>query len=595
MSEYKDKMQEIKMNLNQPKFWSAFTSRDDLKQFNMDALLLFALQLRFGVDDIFTIAANSLTEGSDDKKADMVYIDTDSGHAVIAQTYLSSKLSNNEAPANKASDLNAAVSWLLNRPLNELPITIKSHAEGLRRAIQDKEITTLHIWYVHNLPESQNVQNELKTVEHTAQSAVKQNFPDSGITDIQTLEVGINTLEDWYESVSTPILVTDTFKIPINGGYKESSSDWQAYVTSIPTKWLYDSFRKYKTKLFSANVRDYLGSRDIDANINYGIKNTASEDPSRFWVYNNGITVLVHEFEEIKENDKMFIKFKGISIVNGAQTTGAIGSLENHPDENAMLPVRFITCRDAQTIQNIVRYNNSQNKITASDLRSNDRIQGRLEREFRTIPNVVYSSRRGSHEDVIRRRPNLLPSVTAGQALAALHQNPDVAYHQKTKMWVLDDLYYKYFNEQTSAKHIVLAYSLLLAVEKKKVLLLSKSKNNTLTIFETDQLYFFRLRGSTFLLSSAIATCIEVFLNKAIPNSFRLVFKENISPEQGATIWKPIVEVASAFTGYLTNGLSDGFKNQDAVNTAIRTFRDFIVSTKSPNSKIYAEFAKEVI
>lgn len=582
------------MNVNQPKFWSAFTSRDDLKQFNVDALLLFALQLRFGIDDIFTVAANSLTDGNDDKKADMVYIDADSGHAVIAQTYLSHKLSNKEAPANKASDLNAAVSWLLSRPLDELPITIKSHAEELRRAIQDKEITTLHIWYVHNLQESKNVQDELKTVEHTTQTSFHKHFPNSA-TEIQTLEVGINTLEDWYKSVSTPILVTDNFKIPIKGGYKESASDWQAYITSIPASWLYSSFHKYKAKLFSANVRDYLGSRDIDANINSGIKNTASEDPSHFWVYNNGITALVHNFKESKEDDKLFIEFNGISIVNGAQTTGAIGSLGNHPNEDAMIPVRFITCRNVPTIQNIVRYNNSQNKITAPDFRSNDRIQTKLQIAFENIPDVVYSARRGGHEDVIRRRPNLLPSVTAGQALAALHQNPDVAYHQKTKIWELDELYSRYFNDNTSARHIVFAYSLLLSVEKKKILLLSKSKNNTLTIFETDQLNFFRLRGSTFLLSSAIATCLEVFLDKPIPNSFRLAFKDNISPEQGAIIWEPIVEVASAFTNSLSNGLSDGFKNQDAVSTAIRTFRDFIVSTKSSNSKIYAEFAKQVI
>ena len=84
-------------------------------------------------------------------------------------------------------------------------------------------------------------------------------------------------------------------------------------------------------------------------------------------------------------------------------------------------------------------------------------------------------------------------------------------------------------------------------------------------------------------------------MDKPIPNFFRLVFKENISPEQGVTIWEPIVEIASAFTDSLSKGLSDGFKNQDAVSTATRTFRDFIVSTKSSNSKIYANFAKEVI
>ncbi len=302
------------MVTNGSSFWEAFKSRDDLEKFGPDALLLFALQLRFGIEDISMEASNSLVEGGDDKKADLIYIDSESGYAVIVQAYMSQSLDKKEAPANKASDLNTAISWLLNRRIDDLPITIKSHAEELQQAIRDKAIKRIYIWYVHNLPESENVKRELATVELTSKSAIKVNFPECDDIDIQALEVGTSTLEEWYKSISTPILVSEEFQIPIPGGFEIGEADWKAYVTSISAKWLYQQFKLYKSKLFSANVRDYLGSRDSDTNINNAMKQTAHEDPKHFWVYNNGITVLVHEFKEIEKGGPKEIYFKGFGV-----------------------------------------------------------------------------------------------------------------------------------------------------------------------------------------------------------------------------------------------------------------------------------------
>jgi len=575
-------------------FLEAFNSRDDLNQFGVDALLLFALQLRFRIEDIEVVASNSLTEGGDDKKADLVYIDSEVGHAVIAQTYVCQDMDKKEAPANKASDLNAAVSWLLSRPLNALPSGIKPHAEELRRVIEDRAIKTINIWYVHNLPESDNVKNELITVEHRARDAIKANFSTYADIEIQALEVGIHTLEEWYRSISTPILVAEEFTIPISGGFEISDTDWKAYVTSIPAKWLYEQFRAHKTDLFSANVRDYLGSRKADENINNGIKATAHGDPGHFWVYNNGITVLVHKFEPRKRANTMEIYIKGFAIVNGSQTTGAIGNLDKPPDNNAKVQVRFITCDNPNTLYDIVKYNNSQNRITAPDFRSTDKIQTRLVTEFQGIPHVIYMPRRGGHEDAIKRRPNVLPSVSAGQALAAFHGDPDVAYHEKTHMWEDNNLYSKYFNSVTTAKHIVFAHSLLKSVERKKLDLWNKSKANSLTEIEKRQLEFFRKRGSIFLMTSAIARCLELFLNVSIPNSFRIAFKSNLSPEGATNRWFPIVEAVSVFTTPLVDGLSDGFKTRGTVDKAIQIFQSLVASTKQANATIYSEFSKNV-
>jgi hypothetical protein len=582
------------MTSDEPKsFWDAFNSRDDLKQFKNNALLLFALQLKFQIDDISLVGANSLTDGSDDKKADLVYIDSESGHVVIAQAYISEKSDKKEAPANKASDLNTAVSWLISRPIKDLPESIKTHANELRQSIKDNAISTIHIWYVHNLPESQNVKTELITVEHTAIGALKMAFPERNNIKIEALEVGTNTVEEWYHSLLTPILVSDQFIIPISGGFEIASADWNAYITSIPAKWLYEKYKQYGTKLFSANVRDYLGSRESDQNINYGMKNTAKDDPEHFWVYNNGITALVHKFEEIEEHDKFKISINGISIVNGAQTTGAIGSLETPPKESAMVQVRFIKCdpTHTETLHNVVKYNNTQNKLIAADFRSNEPVQTRLIEQFKNIKDVQYIPRRGGYEDVIRRRQNALSSITAGQALAALHGDPETAYHKKTKIWEDNEIYCKYFKEITTAKHIIFAFSLLKAVENKKSALNDKTN---LTELEQRQLNFFRKRGSIFMLSSAIARSLETILSRTIPNIFSLEFKKNLSPYEASEKWQQIIEIASSFTDPLIEGLSDGFKTRKSVENAIKTFQSLIDSTKVANSKIFAEFANEV-
>ncbi|MCJ7651711.1 MAG: AIPR family protein [Candidatus Lokiarchaeota archaeon] len=362
----------------------------------------------------------------------------------------------------------------------------------------------------------------------------------------------------------------------------------------MPIIWFYEKFNMYKAvKLFSANIRDYLGSRKDDANINNGIKETAILEPEKFWVYNNGITALVHDFAYNQDNKSL--RIYGLSIINGAQTTGALGHLDEAPNDKAGVHVRFIKCTDQKTITNIVKFNNSQNKIVAPDFRSNDKIQTRLNEEFKTISNIVYVPRRGGHEDIIRRVQNGLYSITAGQALAAFHNKPHIAYHGKTKLWEDDSIYSTYFNEATTAKHIVFAYSLLQAVERKKTELREKYRTQNLFNIEEKQFSFLKKRGSMYLLVAGISKAIELILNKKIPNKFKLNFKKNISSNEGAEKWKPIIEVCSPFMNELTSGLSDGFKSEDQVNEATDKFVNYLASTKEVNMPVFSKFSQEVL
>lgn len=571
----------------------AFASRDDLKQYGSVAIGLFSLQLKFSLPDIRFICDNSIVDGFGDKKVDMIYIDEESGIAVIAQTYLPTT-QRESAPANKASDLNTAMVWLLGRPIDEVPSTIKTHAGELRRAINENKIRTLYIWYVHPLPESINVGEELKSVEHGTKAIVSSNFSGRNI-EIHAEEVGERTLGEWYQLISTPIFVTSPLKIIVKGGIELKDADWSTYVTSIPANLLFDLFKQHGTKLFSANVRDYLGSREQDKNINNGIKTTARDDPSHFLVYNNGITALVNDYKFF-ENDAgdIELELSGISIVNGAQTTGAIGSLEARPENNIFVQIRLIKCKNIGTVQNIVRYNNSQNKISASDFRSGDPVQTRLSREFESLGKITYLHRRGSGEDVIKRTSGM-PSYVAGQAIAAFHIEPDVSYHQKTNMWEDDTLYSRYFNELTTAEHITFAYSLILAIEELKKTLSAKEKKNEITEVEKDQLQFFRERGSIFLTAAATSGCLEIILGNPIPNKFRLKFKDNPSLDAAVLLWQPILGAIAPFVENLTMALSDGVRNKQKIHEAIKKFQSLVAATQSVNKTVFDPFKNQLL
>lgn len=360
-----------------------------------DAIGLFALRLRFRLEDVQSVAAEAMTGGGDDKKCDLLYVDKELQVAVIAQCYVSTK-AKPSAPANKASDLNTAIGWIVSRDISALPEALRGRADEFRSAVEAGEIKQIYIWYVHNLPASKNVADELKTVENTARAALDKLVGGKNI-NIFTEEIGDSEIGKLYRQAERTIIVTETFQTTVHDAIEIESADWKSAVTLVKAKWLYELYIQYGADLFSANLRGYLGSRISDSNINNNIKGTAEKEPENFFVYNNGVTALVLDYRvgrRTKSGRK--IEIDGISIVNGAQTTGSIGSLGHIPSGSMLVPIRFVKVSTDKISNNIVRFNNSQNKLQAADFRSNDPIQDRLRREFSRIPEAEYEGgRRG--------------------------------------------------------------------------------------------------------------------------------------------------------------------------------------------------------
>ena len=350
------------------------------------AYLCLAVALFIEEPDVDSLASAGLTEGGNDKKIDLIYHDSNSKRLVFAQGYLAQNLKDT-APSNKASDLNTACAWLLSGDLSLVPDKLRGIISGFRLAIEEGDIEAIDLLYVHNLRESLNVARELQTAE----SHLRTTLNDERIT-VRSHELGKNKIDHLFAAQDSHIEVIGDIEFPWDIGITQKGDNWTAGVATIEAKWLHGLYERYGEKLYSANYRGFLGA-DGRKRVNSGIRETAEKEPKDFWAYNNGITVLTLAIGEKRQGKR---NLRGISIINGAQTSGTIGSIDKAKTslEDVKLLCRVIECSDQVTIDKIVRFNNTQNVITTWDRFSNDADQKRLSEEFSDL-GYAYNRKRG--------------------------------------------------------------------------------------------------------------------------------------------------------------------------------------------------------
>lgn len=259
--------------------------------------------------------------------------------------------------------------------------------------------------------------------------------------------------------------------------------------------------------------------------------------------------------------------------------------------------VRFVKAASDDLIEKIVKYNNSQNKLEAADFRSNDSIQDRLRAEFSTIPDAEYEGgRRGGASDAIKRSKYTLPSYTVGQSLTAFHGDPVLAYDKKSEIWIDDNNYGRIFTDRTNARHISFCFSILEAINSRRLQLLDTQKANpaSLTTLDKTTLEFLNRKGSQFLLIYVVAQCLETILSKPIPNKFDVRFKDNKSPFKLAAEWGPILDILLPLSGQLDEAFTKGRVTAEGVKKTVPNFTGVFASIANLQEATFKAFASKV-
>lgn len=363
---------------------------------------------------------------------------------------------------------------------------------------------------------------------------------DGSAIRVISRELGRSTIDHLFASQDSHIGVKDEISCPAKPWAIEQGPKWQASVLSVPGAWLHGLFGKYGDALFSANYRGFLGISKR-RRINTGIRQSAEAKPQDFWVFNNGITLLTLGAKETRDGTLL----TGVSVINGAQTTGSIGSVDTvkYDLKNVKVLCRVIQCTDPETIGEIVKYNNTQNEIMTWDQYSNDPEQNRIAQEFEQLK-FHYSRKRG-----FKVQPEEIGIEEVAQPLLAFHGRVQDANRGKNLIFDRKPLYKNAF-EGKKATHILFAYALSRAIDERRIELKRKSTEGTIISIEQEQLSLFRsLRFKSFFIA-VTARCLEAILGRKVDAEtvgFSVAAASQNSLYALIAAWSPVVETVLSF------------------------------------------------
>jgi len=245
---------------------------------------------------------------------------------------------------------------------------------------------------------------------------------------------------------------------------------------------LSDFIIKNRDYVFESNIRQWMQFKTM---INKGIRETLQNVPDKFFYYNNGITIVVADFEE-RENNSLILNAP--QIVNGAQTSNSIlDRAKRTHNLDGSITVTIIKADDEKDLNNITKYRNSQNSVRGKDLVSlmdfHKSIKSQLKNlcYFYEIQAGSFDSKTKSQQseykgDVIFNKylpvnhKKVIVAKDAIQALVAgIEQRPTEAYSSPAQFLPRGSKYDEVFNENLKDEYRLLFYPYLVKEYAKMV------------------------------------------------------------------------------------------------------------------------------
>jgi AIPR protein len=396
------------------------------------AFLIWFMTTTLDLSEDEALEAASI-DGANDKGIDSFYVDNDQGRVIILQGKYSETMNVNVREAHLTS-LQASLNWLTSPEAlrREGRNDLAQAAEDYLKAIRDGY--GIELWFVYTVPRLDNIEKMIDVYNRN---------PDNVEASRSLRHFSQETMEAvWHEREDQRArrISTETIRLGGHVAFKFDGEFGRAIAISIPANELVRLYDKYGDLLFDRNVRLFLGNRK--GSINAGIAETLRDDRQRgkFWAFNNGITMLCDAFEV--DNQEEAVKVSNFNIINGCQTTVSVAQA---PGDLAGVHVlaRIINPPN-DIVDDIIKYNNSQNPIKMWDIASQHKAQRRLRREFEQLPEpYIYLTRRGSRPTgglaKFRDRDGKLRQIQfeqAGQNAAAFRGQPVLAYKDKTLIFM---------------------------------------------------------------------------------------------------------------------------------------------------------------
>jgi hypothetical protein len=371
-----------------------------------------------------------ITDSPNDKSIDLFWIDEYHERIIVAQGKYSD--SGRSKPRDSEVDgLLSCFDWLASPETlqregkAELAEAAREYLDAVQRDF------AVELWFAYCGPRNGKIDTRIQVFNAN---------PDNQQRKRYCRHCDLDLLESLFEESRGKGRRVTHAAVKVAPGYLEVAGGFgKGLVATISANELVSLYSRFGDALFARNVRLFLGVKK--GSVNAGIIETI-EDPverNHFWAYNNGVTMVCDRYDPHK--DTCSLDLHNFSIVNGCQTTVALCRAEQPLADDVTVLLRVI-CPPEKAIDSIVRYTNSQNQIRVWDIRSQDRTQKRLQRDFESLQTPMYYQLRKGDVQALEpgqrakfrsgRKMRLVRHDLLAQYMAAFRQKPVIAYKHKS-------------------------------------------------------------------------------------------------------------------------------------------------------------------
>lgn len=341
------------------------------------ALAALCVRKLAGVDP--EVAGKAVVDGYNDGGLDAIYFDSKTDTLLLVQAKWSKngQASITEIASNKFA---AGVKDLFAGRFERFDDRIRSKESEIWSLLHSERPIRVRLITVHTGSQSppahsvRAITDLVSDMNDSVQIASYDDFSQAGV-------YGLITSETADPKIKLQVALHDWGQI---------DHPYQAYYGRVSVAEVAQWWQEHRSFLFTQNLRLFYTA----SGVNTAIQRTLVESPENFWYFNNGITVICDAVGKtlVGSPGRSLGVFncEGVSVVNGAQTVGSIGTVVGSAPEigeefvRAFVPVRIISLEKTSPEfgRQITRAANLQNAVGNREFAAMDPLQHRLATDF---------------------------------------------------------------------------------------------------------------------------------------------------------------------------------------------------------------------
>lgn len=437
--------------------------------------------------DLDSISTNDITNGDDDQRIDIIHIERKSRRGFDVHIF-DCTTSGGYSPNEISLLSNEGLSYIfVKSPQQIRALTntkLKNRILDIRRV--SRSVNSINVYYCiqDNIDEDDpKLKREVENIKRRYGSSLqtKYNNAEFNFHFFNSYKLFLKKQKNEEPLLDKEVIVTYNRQNDEEAAFRFSNEEIpgvRGALVTISGREIARLVNRYGDDLFEKNIRDEIKESKTNKDIIYFIETSAKEKQGKFWFLNNGITMVCDKVHEIGTSDNKLMLLNP-QIVNGQQTAFCLKEVKNRNrlGRNAKVICRIVETDNYEFAKEIARTSNTQTKIDASDLISNDSKQVAIS-SFLIPRGYFYKRKKGDIKPKDGFKKRITKKILAKVSMALINRKPTVARIATTEK-LFDDEYDKLFD--CNPKELLAAFLIYKYCRKQ-----SRKQNRSIFIRTTD-------------------------------------------------------------------------------------------------------------